>query len=418
MGCAELGGDFEIAAHPHRKRAEAISRGDHRQKGEMRGRRLVRRRNAHQSFDREAEFLDATADELVGRLRRNPGFLGFAAGIDLNEEAGRRALARDLFGKGRGDLRAVDGFDDVKQRNRIGGLVGLQRSYEAKLDSVILVAQSGPFPLGFLNAVLAENALARGEGFPQLFFALGFRNGDQLDRAGAACFLQSRIEAGKHAEAVGGERSGGRMSDGHDLLKKRVAKLAAAAEALKCAGGVADAPFCLAFMTDRRRIEEPECVIEALPAGAAVIYRDYDDPQRRIRAARYAELCRKSGVMLIVGADAALAAAIGAEGFHLPSRMLRQANGAAAGATIVTASCHDEEELAAAAKAGARIAFLSPVFPTASHQGVNALGVPRFLELAGASPAPVIALGGVDAQNARALAGPNVAGLAAIGAFC
>jgi len=46
------------------------------------------------------------------------------------------------------------------------------------------------------------------------------------------------------------------------------------------------------------------------------------------------------------------------------------------------------------------------------------LGLKRFKEIAAQSPLPVLALGGVDAQNAGQLAGENVAGLGAIGAFC
>lgn len=158
-------------------------------------------------------------------------------------------------------------------------------------------------------------------------------------------------------------------------------------------------------------------MIGALPAGAAVVYRDYDDPDRAFRAAHYAKLCRMAGVRFLVGADAALASSVEADGVHWPARMLRVSILRQAPAVLISAACHTADEIETAAKAGAQIAFLSPVFPTASHPDRPALGVRRLIALAAASPIPVIALGGVDADNAQDLAGRNVAGFAAIGAF-
>lgn len=195
----------------------------------------------------------------------------------------------------------------------------------------------------------------------------------------------------------------------------RAAKLAAAARALKRASGIADAPFTLAFLTDRRRLQRPEPILRALPAGAAVIYRDYDDPRRARVARRYAEICRRRRVLFIVAGDAGLARAIGADGLHLPARLLGRRP--EAGGLILSASCHNEAELARAASIGAAIALVSPVFATQSHPDTEHLGAMRFKALAAASPLPVLALGGVDERNARLVAGRNVAGLGAIGAF-
>jgi thiamine monophosphate synthase len=84
---------------------------------------------------------------------------------------------------------------------------------------------------------------------------------------------------------------------------------------------------------------------------------------------------------------------------------------------LLTAACHDASELARAAAIGADLALLSPAFATASHPGAEDLGPARFRALAAGSPLPLLALGGVDGDNARLLAGRNVAGIAAIGAF-
>ncbi|MFN3959192.1 MAG: thiamine phosphate synthase [Parvularculaceae bacterium] len=201
----------------------------------------------------------------------------------------------------------------------------------------------------------------------------------------------------------------------HEGLRTRAARLAAAAQALKQASG-ALAPFSLAFMTDGRRIADPEPVLRALPAGSAVIFRDYDHSRRAAIARRFLSICRGRGVLFLVAGDQRLAAAVGADGVHWPAGG-RTADVRARAPGLVSVACHGAADLARARRLGADVALLSPVFPTRSHQEAEHLGPARFLAIAAASPLPVLALGGVDATNAALLDGRNVAGLAAIGAF-
>ncbi|MCA8888554.1 MAG: thiamine phosphate synthase [Parvularculaceae bacterium] len=201
----------------------------------------------------------------------------------------------------------------------------------------------------------------------------------------------------------------------HQFLRERAGRLAAAAQTLKRASG-APAPFSLAFLTDRRRIARPELVIRVLPAGAAVVYRDYDDPARTARAAALAALCRQRGVLFVVAGDFGLAARCRADGLHLPSAMATKVSRPISFDGIVTAAAHSARELAEARAIGAQAVFLSPVFATQSHLGGACLGPARFRALAASSTIPVIALGGVDEANAGRLAGA-AAGLGAIGAF-
>jgi thiamine-phosphate pyrophosphorylase len=198
-------------------------------------------------------------------------------------------------------------------------------------------------------------------------------------------------------------------------LDQRIRKLAATAARLNAASGRSDAPAALAFVTDRRRCPNPFDIVNALPKGAAVILRDYADPNRPELARRLAQIARERGLLLFVGADAALAREIGAAGVHLRSDQLRSPPGGAG--RLVSASCHSAQELARAADIGAGMALLGPVFPTASHPGAPTMGVETFRRLAAASKIPVLAIGGVGATNALKLAGRNVVGIAAIGAF-
>ncbi len=194
----------------------------------------------------------------------------------------------------------------------------------------------------------------------------------------------------------------------------RAAKLAAAAAALKRQSAVVP-PFSLAFMTDAGRAPHPLLVARALPEGSAVILRDYAMKGRAGLAAQLKSVCERRGVKLIIGADIGLAQRIGADGVHLPRWFSPSAP--LPDGLIVTASAHSADELGRAKERGAALALLSPAFPTGSHRGAGSLGAAAFKRLAAAAPIPVLALGGADEKNAGALAGPNVAGLAAIGAF-
>ncbi len=197
-------------------------------------------------------------------------------------------------------------------------------------------------------------------------------------------------------------------------IRSRITALAAAAQMLNKSGGVC-APFSLAFLTDQARIPNPEIIARAMPAGAAIVLRDYQNRERAAMARRLRTICTARKVFLIIGADIDLAETVGADGVHLPSWF--DAGRAKLGDMIVTASCHTRLELDRAAKQGADLAFLSPVFATRSHPGAKHLGAGAFRNMAVTSPTPILALGGVDETNASQLAGPNVAGLAAIGAF-
>ncbi|GAB4528460.1 MAG: thiamine phosphate synthase [Parvularculaceae bacterium] len=172
-------------------------------------------------------------------------------------------------------------------------------------------------------------------------------------------------------------------------------------------------------MTDAARIADPAAVARALPPDACVILRDYDHPARAEIAARLTEACRASRAALLVGADAALAEKIGADGVHLPERMIDRARAVRRALPDATVTCaaHNSGALFRAAAAGCDAALLSPAFATQSHPGAAHLGVAAFRELAAAARLPVLALGGIRAENALSLIGSGAAGLAAIGAF-
>jgi len=80
----------------------------------------------------------------------------------------------------------------------------------------------------------------------------------------------------------------------------------------------------------------------------------------------------------------------------------------------VSAPVHSLRERVAAERAGTRLLFVSPVFPTRSHPGARSLGRVRFGALMRGARARVIALGGMTQARAKSLSGFGIYGWAAI----
>ncbi len=108
--------------------------------------------------------------------------------------------------------------------------------------------------------------------------------------------------------------------------------------------------------------------------------------------------CQAHGARCLVNGAAALAAASGAAGVHLPARQLMQTRTRPA-AGLVGASVHTRAELDHAAALGCDFAVLGAVQPTATHDGAAALGWAGFSAIARDSPIPVYAIGGMQASD-------------------
>lgn len=87
-----------------------------------------------------------------------------------------------------------------------------------------------------------------------------------------------------------------------------------------------------------------------------------------------------------------------ADGVHLTSRQLRLLD-QKPDLPLVGASCHNEEELAMAARLDLDYVTLSPVSPTLSHPEAPAIGWTAFAELVRDYALPVYALGGMQQED-------------------
>ena len=146
----------------------------------MSGGRLIHRRNAHETLDRQSVLFAAGFDEAIGLLRQNPRLLRLRPGIDLHIKARRFSAAVDFRRQRDGKLFPVQRLDHIEQRHGLFHLVGLERPNEVQLEIRIRGTQRGPLALGLLHAVLAEDALSRLDHRPDLRLTLGFGDGHKL----------------------------------------------------------------------------------------------------------------------------------------------------------------------------------------------------------------------------------------------
>ena len=175
----------------------------------------------------------------------------------------------------------------------------------------------------------------------------------------------------------------------------------------------------LLFFTDPARTPDPGAALDRLPRGAGMVYRAFGAPDAVAVGRRLARRARRRGVLFFVGADAALAVAVRADGLHLPERLAGRAgtNRQLGRRFMITAAAHGLPAILRAGRSGVDAIVVSPVFPSASPSAGRPLGPRRFAALVRAAGAPVYALGGVNAVSARQLRRSGAVGLAAVSAL-
>jgi thiamine-phosphate pyrophosphorylase len=172
----------------------------------------------------------------------------------------------------------------------------------------------------------------------------------------------------------------------------------------------------LFFVTDPARTPDPAAIAARLPAGAGVIYRAFGAAEAVAVAQRLRRVADMRALILLIGADEALAARVGADGVHLPERLIGVAARLRARRPqwLLTAAAHDARALQRAYLAGLDAVLVSPVFPSLSPSADGALGPIRFASLVRQAHLPVYALGGVNGGTAARLLSTRAVGLAAV----
>lgn len=172
----------------------------------------------------------------------------------------------------------------------------------------------------------------------------------------------------------------------------------------------------LLFFTDPTRTPDPAKVMARLPRGSGVVFRTFGAPDGLDQARRLRALAEQRGLIFLIGADAGLAAAVRADGVHLPERGLGRALAIRRRhpAWLITGAAHSPRALAEARRLGLDAAVLSPVFASRSPSAGAPLGRTRFEAWTRAAGLPVYALGGISGRTAPGLRTSRAVGLAAV----
>jgi len=189
---------------------------------------------------------------------------------------------------------------------------------------------------------------------------------------------------------------------------------------------VKEIDWSLYLVTDRslsRGRSTPALVEAAIRGGATVVqYREKSLSTRLMieEAWAIAEVCKRLGALFIVNDRLDVALAVGADGLHvgqddMPAGLARRLLGPD---RILGVSAGSVEEALEAAAAGADYIGASPIFstPTKSDAG-PALGLAGLSAMADRLALPVVAIGGINASNARSLMEAGAAGLAVVSAI-
>lgn len=170
------------------------------------------------------------------------------------------------------------------------------------------------------------------------------------------------------------------------------------------------------LLTDPDRLADPVAAACGLPVGSGIIYRSFGRANAETEALALAKLARRRGLVLLIGADAGLAARVRADGVHLPERMMVRSPRLRAKhpGWILTTAAHNQHALEKAKALKLDGAFLSAVFASQSPSATAPIGPVRLANFVTGAGLPVMALGGITAKTGQRLLGTGIYGLAAI----
>lgn len=177
------------------------------------------------------------------------------------------------------------------------------------------------------------------------------------------------------------------------------------------------------LITDRHRVKDIiDIVGKCLYAGlGCVMLREKDLPGGRMldMAAKLRKMTAARGAKFIVNDRVDVALAVNADAVHLGQKSFRPDDISAIihRGMIVGVSAHDVDEAMEAERKGADYITASPVFQTTSKPGAETLGVEGLEKIIGRVGIPVYALGGINKENATAIADSGAGGAAVISAI-
>ena len=181
-------------------------------------------------------------------------------------------------------------------------------------------------------------------------------------------------------------------------------------------------------VTDRKSVNKKryatliDAVEAAIKGGATIVQlreKELSEGAFLAEAKEIKKLTGRYGIPLIINDNVALAKACHADGVHLGQgdMQVEEARAILGDAAIIGVSDHNVEEALLAEKQGADYLGSGSAFVTTTKQDVTALPLKTLREICHAVQIPVVAIGGVSAENINQLVGCDVAGVAVVSAI-
>ena len=183
--------------------------------------------------------------------------------------------------------------------------------------------------------------------------------------------------------------------------------------------------FTLYLVTDRRWLGEKtlwDGVEEAIHGGATLVQlreKEISSKEYFELAQRVKEVTDRHGIPLIINDRIDIALAIDADGVHLgpedlPVSIARKLLG---DGKIIGASAATVAEALLCQAQGADYLGVGAMFPTATKRGTEKVGLDDLREIKSAVHIPIVAIGGIKAENAKPVMETGVDGVAVVSAI-
>jgi thiamine-phosphate pyrophosphorylase len=181
---------------------------------------------------------------------------------------------------------------------------------------------------------------------------------------------------------------------------------------------------CLTLVTDRRLCQSlslGEAVARAVAGGVNVVQLREKDlaAAELVPLADRLRAITQDKALLIVNSNRAVALLCGADGVHLPERGASVAvtRRLAGDGFIIGRSVHSAEEAVKAEEESADYVQVGAVFPTRSHRGTTPGGLALLASVAARVTIPIVAVGGITAENVGQVMQAGARGAAVISAI-
>ncbi|MEG0806268.1 MAG: thiamine phosphate synthase [Lachnospiraceae bacterium] len=183
--------------------------------------------------------------------------------------------------------------------------------------------------------------------------------------------------------------------------------------------------MCLYAITDRTWLGEQtleQQVEEALKGGITCLQlreKHLTEEEFLREAVQIKELCKRYKVPLFINDNVQVAIQGGADGVHVGQHDMEAGNvrKRIGENMILGVSVHTVEEAVEAEKKGADYLGVGAVFPTVTKADAHTLSHEMVKNICQAVSIPVVAIGGIDADNISKLGGTGVDGVALISAI-